>query len=174
MKFLELPKDLKNIVSGFAYDCKWEIVEENLRVCKEIRKMQISIVFTREIMWSAKYRDFIPNPLRVFEPICNFTGLWADYIDWHAVQELLWRLDFRRKFVKLVNSRKEWRELFRVSWRNIEQFDNFYNFLLYTRVPCFKPLWEPCGFDCLKSFRSPYLSARWWVHNAPLGPLGRS
>ena len=163
MGLLDLPKDLKNLVSAFAYDCKWETVEENLKVCEEVRKMEISSVFTREMMWSSKYKTFLPSPLHAFEPICNFTGLWQDYIDWHSVQELLWRLDFRRKFVKLVHSRQDWRALFHQNWRNIQRFDDFYNFLLYTRVECFKPLWKPCGFACLKSYNSPFLSARWWV-----------
>jgi len=165
MGFEGLPKDLKNIVSAFAYECKWEIVEKDLDTCKMVKEMELSGVFTRSVMWSAKYRAYIPNPLIEFEPIQNYTGSWADYIDWHVVQELMWRLDFRRKFVKLVHSRQEWRALFKADWRNITLFDNFYCFLLYTRVPCFKPLWKPCGFDCLKSHRSPFLSARWWLDN---------
>ena len=132
MGFGDLPKDLKNIVSAFAYDCKWGTVETDLKMCEFVREMNISPVFTREVMWSAKYREYRQNPFEVFEPIRNYTGSWADYFDWHSVQELLWRLDFRR-------------------------------FLLYTRVPCFKPLWKPCGFNCLKSYRSPFLSARWFL-----------
>jgi len=163
MDFEDIPNDLKNIVSSFAYDCKWVIVEEDLLLCEEVQNMKISSVFTRHKMWSTKYQAYIPNPLQEFEPIRNFTGSWSDYFDWHAVQELLWRLDFRRKFVRLVNSRSDWRMLFKRNWRNIEVFDHFYRFLLYTRVPCFKPLWKPCGFDALTSFRSPYVSARWWV-----------
>ena len=163
MGFDELPKDLKNIVSAFAYDCEWKIVEKDLEVCKLVREMELSGVFTRYVMWSAKYKEYIPNPFVAFEPIQNYTGFWGDYIDWHAVQELLWRLDFRRKFVKLMRSREEWRSLFRNDWRTILLFDNFYRFLLYTRVPCFKPLWKPCGFNCLQTYRSPFRSARWWL-----------
>ena len=163
MGFDDLPNDLKNIVSSFAYDCKWETVVKDLKTCEEVQKMQISGVFTREIMWSFKYNEFIPNPLWTFEPIQNFTHTWSDYIDWHAVHEFLWRLDFRRKFVKMVHSRTGWRLMFKESWRNIEKFDSFYRFLLYTRVPCFKPIWLPTGFNCLKSYRSPFLSGRWWV-----------
>ena len=163
MGFGGLPKDLKNIVTAFAYDCQWEIVQKDMRMCEMVHTMDLSGVFTRQTMWSDKYRDFIPSPLYEFEPIQNYTGSWDDYIDWHAVQELLWRLDFRRKFVKLVHSRREWRVLFKMDWRSIVLFDNFYRFLLYTRVPCFKPLWKPCGFSCLKTYRSPFLSARWFL-----------
>ena len=103
------------------------------------------------------------NPLIAFEPICNYTGSWSDYIDWHSVEELLWRLDFRRKFVFTVANREEWRLKFCVDWRNILLFDAFYRFLLCTRVPCFKPQWKPVGFDGLKTHRSPYVSGRWYL-----------
>ena len=164
MGFNDLHLDLKNIVSSFAFDCKWVIVEKDLKICEMVMQMNISPVFTRRIMWSAMYMDYIPNPLLEFEPIQNYTGFWGDYIDWHAVNELLWRLDFRRKFVKMIYSRTEWRLLFKASWKNIEMFDSFYRFLLYTRVPCFKPLWKPCGFNCLQSIRT-FVSARWWVND---------
>ena len=164
MGFDDLPLDLKNIVSGFAYDSKWVNVEKDLKWCNHVVQMNISPVFTRTFMWSSKYMEYIPNPLLEFEPIQNYTGHWGDYVDWHSVSELLWRLDFRRKFVKLVYSREEWRLLFKRNWTNIEMFDSFYRFLLYTRVPCFKPNWKPCGFNCLQSVRSPYLSAQWWLN----------
>ena len=165
MGFKALPNDLKNVISSFAYDCKWEITEKDLEMCQTVLEMEISSVFTRNVMWSAKYREYRLNPLIEFEPLQNYTGTWADYFDWHAVQEFLWRLDFRRRFVKLVHTRTEWRLLFKQSWQNIMLLDSFYRFLLYTRVPCFKPLWKPCGFNCLQSFNSPFLSARWWLED---------
>ena len=94
MGFQELPKVLKNIVAEFAYDVKWEEMENDLEMCERLHRMEISSVFTRQIMWSKQAREYIPNPLISFVPIRHYTGFWSDYIDWHAVQELLWRLDF--------------------------------------------------------------------------------
>jgi len=165
MGFEDLPLDLKNAISAFAYDCKWKIVEKDLETCETLQKMEISSVFTREVMWSVKYSEYRSSPLVEFEPIQNYTGCWADYIDWHSVQEFLWRLDFRRRFVKLVYTRGEWRLLFKEDWQNILLLDAFYRFLLYTRVPCFKPLWLECGFNCMKSWRSPFRSAQWWLED---------
>ena len=164
MGFQELPKVLKNIVAEFAYDVKWEEMENDLVMCERLRRMEISSVFTRQIMWSKQAREYIPNPLTSFVPIRHYTGFWSDYIDWHAVQELLWRLDFRLRFVRFINTRREWRRSFKKNWENIKVFDHFYRFLLCTRVPCFKPLWKRCGFNCLKSYRSPCVSARWWLN----------
>ena len=62
MGFEELPKDLKNIVSAFAYECTWEIVEKDLETCEMVHGMELSGVFTRHVMWSAKYRMYMPNP----------------------------------------------------------------------------------------------------------------
>ena len=161
MSFNELPIDLKNIVSAYAYQTRWFVAEKDLQMCEEIKKMKLSTVFCRTTMWSHFYDCYKPNPLLEFEPMVNFTGSWRDYIDWHSVEELLWRLDFRRKFVKHVKSREGWMECFRKNWLFIRGFDDFYKFLLCTRVPCFKPLYKPQGFSGLKSYRSPYLSARW-------------
>jgi hypothetical protein len=163
MSFEGLPFVLKSLITDFAYECTWKIVKKDLDTCEEIKNLQVCSVFRRDRMWSTKYREFLPTPLVRFEPIRNFTDEWSDYFDWHTVQELLWRLDFRRKFVKLPWSRDQWREMFHKDWRNIAQFDAYYHFLLYTRVPCFKPLWKPLGFSCLQSFSSPFLSARWWL-----------
>ena len=165
MELFDFPIDLKNVISAYAYDCKWKMVEKDIRTCEEVQNMQLSGVFTRNMMWSHKYCEYIPNPLCCFEPIQNFTGTWADFVDWHSVQELLWRLDFRRRFVKLVNTREQWRQLFKKSWKNIASFDAFYCFLLYTRVECFKPLWKTTGFAALTSYRSPFVSARWWFES---------
>ena len=163
MSFEDLPSVLKSVISGFAWDCNWEMVEKDMNMCKEIECMDISAVFVRDVMWSQKYKTYLPSPLKEFEPICNYTGSWADFFDWHAVQEMLWRLDFRRKFVRIINSREKWRRILSHDWRNIVCLDEFYRFLLYTRVPCFKPLWKPLGFSCMQSYRSPFLSARWWL-----------
>ena len=51
MGFKDLPNDLKNIVSDFAYKCKWETVENDLEMCKTIKKMQISDVFVSVEKW---------------------------------------------------------------------------------------------------------------------------
>lgn len=163
MGFGELPNDLKNIVSDFAFECKWFVMEKDLEMCKVMVNMKLSSVFVRHEMWSRKYGCYMLNPLIVFRPINDFCSFWGDLVDWHAVEELLFRLDFRRKFVRGFATREQWRTKFIDNWETICEFDGFYRFLLCTRVPCFKPIWTPCGFNMLKTYRSPYLSARWFL-----------
>jgi hypothetical protein len=163
MGFSKLPKDLKNIVSGFAYGCKWETVSKDFQTLQNLRRMKLSSVFLRDVMWSQRYKVFIPPPWVQFEPICNYTGAWYDCMDWHVVQEVLWRLDFRLRFVKMMNTRQEWRMAFKRDWKAIQSFDCFYRFLLYTRVRCFKPIWKRIGFSQLVTYRSPFWSARWFL-----------
>ena len=61
MSFDDLPIDLKNIVSEFAYFVKWKTVLKDLETCEKIKKMQLSSVFSREVMWSRMYREYIPT-----------------------------------------------------------------------------------------------------------------
>ena len=39
MSFNELPLDLKNIVSAFAYQTRWFLVENDLQMCEKIKNM---------------------------------------------------------------------------------------------------------------------------------------
>ena len=165
MTFKGLPEDLKNVISDFAYTAKWKVCEKDLETCKEIEKLDVPLVFTREMMWSGKYVEYIPSPLVAFEPIQNFSNNWADYFDWHTVREFLWRLDFRRTWVKTPYTREQWRELCSKNWRNITFFVDYFYFLMYSKVECFKPAWKALGFGCLQSFRSPHISARWWLYD---------
>ena len=165
MGFHDLPLDLKNVVCDIAYGCKWESVKESLEVCESIKKMDLAPVLLRETMWSNVYVSQRPSILTEFEPIENFSKCWAEVIDWSVVQELLFRLDFRRKFVRLVFSRCEWRALFKQDWRNIQVFDGFFRFLMYTRVNCFKPLWQRIGFRQLKNEYRSSLISLWWATN---------
>ena len=161
MGFNRLPKVLQNLVCEFAFGCNWEETETSLQMCERIAGYDISPVFLRPQMWSWSYGAFIPNPLYCFEPIGRFTGRWGDMVDWHAVNELLYRLDYRRKFVKVGGTRHEWFVKFKANWLNIRLFDSFFRVMLHSRVACFKPTYEQQRFNCLTAANSPYWSARW-------------
>jgi len=163
MRFSNLPKDVKNIVCGFAYDQNWEKTASSLRICLETKKLHISPVFLRLQMWSWTYLAFIPSPLYVFEPIHNFTGRWADMVDWHAVNELLFRLDYRKSIVRIAGCRKDWYKKFTTNWLNIRLFDSFYRILLHSGFNCFKPTYMHQGANCLGT--GPMLSARWLLED---------
>ena len=161
MSFTELPKVLKNMVCQFTFESSWQQTESSLQMCEKIAECGISPVFLRLRMWSWTYGRFMPNPLYVFEPIRRFTGRWSDMIDWHAVNELLYRLDYRRKLVRLGGTRRQWFEKFKENWMNVRLFDSFYRVMLNSRVQCFKPLFEVQRFKCLGQMDSPFWSARW-------------
>ena len=161
MSFERLPKVLKNLVCEFGFGVDWETTHSNLEMCEKIASFHISPVFLRLQMWSWSHGNFLPNPLVVFRPIQQFTGRWSDMIDWHAVNELLYRLDFRRKFVRVAGTRHEWFQKFRNNWLNICLFDSFFRVMLHSAIPCFKPTYQEQRFNCLGTFRSPFWSARW-------------
>jgi len=161
MSFNKLPKVLKNVVCDFAFTCNWQETESCLQMCEQIASYKISPVFLRLQMWSWTYGTFMPSPLRVFEPISRFTGRWSDMIDWHAVNELLWRLDYRRRLVRVGGTRHAWFTKFRENWLNVRLFDSFYRVMLHSPLPCFKPTYETERSNCLSGMNSPFWSARW-------------
>ena len=165
MSFRQLPKELKSIVSEFCYKCSWEDTEKSLAICEKINEMNISPLFLRLQMWSWSYLQFLPNPLYVFRPISRLTGRWSDIIDWHAVNELLFRLDYRRKVVRIAGTRHEWFQKFRRNWMNTYLFDSFYRIIVASGMPCFKPLYHRQRVEQLTSWDSPFYSARWILND---------
>ena len=156
MGFAELPKDLKNIVCRFAYDTNYEAVENDLQMIEKIKSWKLTTLFIRQNVYSNYHMSVVTNPLYVFEPICNICGRWNDLFDWGVVDEILWRLDFRRKFVKSIRTREQWHVTLRNDWKQLQLFDNFYIFLLVTNVPCFKPAWENVGFTRIGRCHGPF------------------
>ena len=161
MSFEQLPKVLKSVVCEFAFACNWAKTDSSLKMCEKIASYNISPVFLRSQMWSWSYGEFLPTPLDVFLPIHQFTGRWSDIVDWHAVNELLFRLDFRRKVVQVGGTRHEWFQKFRENWLNICLFDSFFRAMLHSTIPCFKPTYRVRRFESLGTFNSPFWSARW-------------
>ena len=160
MSFEKLPLDLKDVISAFAYTTKWSKTASSLQMCETIASYSISPMFLRLTMWSWAYGTFLPNPLYVFEPIGQYTGRWADMIDWNAVSELLYRLDYRRRLVRIAGTRSEWFSKFRNNWLNIRLFDSFYRILVHSGVACWKPTYST-QLQMMPLPNSPYYSARW-------------
>lgn len=161
MSFERLPKVLKSIVCNFAFRCNWEQTSASLEMCDKIKKYNISPLFLRLQMWSKDYQCFMPSPLSIFEPIERFTDRWRDLVDWHAVNELLFRFDYRRSFVKYAGSRHDWFVKFRDDWTTVRLFDAFYRVLLHSGIKCFKPTYEVQRMSQLSDGHSPFRSARW-------------
>ena len=165
MSFDELPKVLKNVICEFAYASNWEKTHSDLQMCERLNNCGISPVFLRSRMWSWHYCAFINSPLSVFEPIERFTGRWADIVDWHAVNELLFRLDYRRRIVRLGGTRRQWFKKFRQNWLSVREFDSFYRIMLHSSVRCFKPTYELQRVTELSGWNSPIASARWLLED---------
>ena len=165
MRFENCPEVLKDLITEFAYGTKWKLTSENLETCLTVRKLDISPMFLRQSMWSWEFCTFLPNPCRVFMPIKVYTGRWSDMIDWHAVNELLFRLDFRRNTVSVGGTRQKWFEKFRENWLSIKLFDYFVTFLLSTNAKCFKPTYAVQRADGLSGTNSPFTSARWLLED---------
>ena len=165
MSFEKLPFELKNLVSDFAFKCKWSSTKKSLEMCEKIKELSISPLFLRLNMWSWSYGEFLPSPLHIFEPIERFTGRWGDLVDWHCVNELLFRLDYRRRIVRAGGTRHEWFGRFRKNWLNIQLFDTFYRLVITSGLPCYKPIYETLRAQQLSCWNSPFTSARWLLED---------
>ena len=148
----DVPKVLKNLICEFAYGVDLETVQKDVDTCLEIKKMDLHPLFLRDLVWSRSTWSCEITPLCVFQPISAFGNTWEDVFEWQVVQEMLWRLDFRRKHVRCLFRRQEWISCFCKDWRSIKAFSDFFCFLLYTRIPCFKPIWKAVGFNHLRNF----------------------
>ena len=152
MEFAGLPTDLKNLICEIAYGATLKTVKKDVETCVLIKKMHLHPLFLRDLVWSRRTWDYEVSPIHVFEPISAFSNKWEDVFDWQVVQEMLWRLDFRRRSVRCLFKRHEWVASFCNDWQNIAAFSDFFCFLLYTRVPCFKPVWKSVGFGSLRNY----------------------
>ena len=162
MSFGELPIDLKNLVSGFAYDTGWRKTKTDLAMCVEINAAHISPLFLRAHLWSWTYRSFLPSPLMVFEPLNQLTGRWSDLVDWNVVNELMFRLDYRRALVRMGGTRSQWFAKFKENWMQICLFDAFYRLLLHSTERIYKPTYTTLRAGQLTAgLNSPIYSARW-------------
>ena len=160
MSFDALPNDLKNLVSGFAYSTNWSQTEADIEMCIQIIDAHISPMFLRQQLWSWPYRSFLPSPLVSFQPLNQLTGRWSDIVDWNVVNELMFRLDYRRSLVKVGGTRSEWFAKFKSSWLQICLFDAFYRLLLQSDCPIYKPTYTSLRCQQLGG-NSPIYSARW-------------
>lgn len=162
MSFEDLPIELKNLVSVFAYNTKWQQTKADLAMCAQINDAHISPVFLRGQMWSWSYRSFLPSPLVAFEPLNQLTGRWSDLVDWNVVNELLFRLDYRRALVRMGGTRSQWFAKFKKNWLQICLFDAFYRLLLHSNERIYKPTYTSLRSQQLTSgLNSPIYSARW-------------
>ena len=152
MSYNSLPKDLKNLITGFGWQITAKQLHDNLQTLSEIKKWQLHIVFLKKNVWCRRSRMYTYSPLTVFRPISwfgtRFSG-WRILFDWIVVQEFLHRLDFRKRIVFRTGTRKQW--LLKITdWRNVLLVDSFWKTLLRVSQDPFKPTYKEERFTGIK------------------------
>ena len=149
MSYDSLPKDLKNLISDFAWEITAEQLHRDLQLCTEIRQWHLHVVFLKRNVWCKRSRRYVPTPLHVFRPISWFNSGWRSVFDWLVVSEFLHRLDFRKRVVRSTGTRSQWIQ--RVSnWRNLLLLDTFFKILLSLPQDPFKPTYRDARFSGIK------------------------
>ena len=128
-QFTDLPEDLMNLVCSFAYCCKYSQVYYSLTQYLKILCYSPPKPMMKRRLFSLVTSEHIPNPLLVFEPICNI-GTYRDLFDWNFVYLEMWKLDFRRAAVRCYGSRAKWHVRFALDWNYLLEFCMFHRALL--------------------------------------------
>ena len=149
MSYETLPKDLQNLIPGFAWAITAKQMHNNLQTCTEIKDWHLHLVFLKQNVWCRRSRMYRPSPLRVFRPISWFGNSWKNIFDWSVTEEFLHRLDFRKRVVKRTGTREQWTDLIS-NWRNLVLLDSFFKILMKIPQDPFKPTYKTERFSGIK------------------------
>ena len=138
MTFCSLPTELQDVIVGFCWKITFAELLEELETLELIKSWNIDPLFvhralTKLLGWRSQV-----TPLQVFEPICDFGG-WCRLFDWPMVEEVLFRMDFRKRMVNCRGSRDHWHHLVITDWKEIYCFSEFYKDLLVSHGVPWKP-----------------------------------
>ena len=137
MTFGCIPTELQDLVVGFCWEITHAELQEELKTIELIKSWNIDPLFVERKMYRRREWYKSLTPLRVYEPIEHFGG-WDRLFDWFMVDEVLFRLDFRKKAVNYLGSREHWRESVTTDWKEVFRFNDFYRDTLKNGVP-----WKP-------------------------------
>lgn len=148
--FHSIPTDLQNLIVEFCWSITAQRFLSNLKTCTEIKNWKLHPMFFKLNVWCVHKRRYVANPLRVFRPIMWFGNIWRLVFNWECVEEVLYRLDFRKGGVREMGTREQWSRRLR-NWRNILYFDGFFTLMALLTNP-FKPTFrtqrfEGCSFE---------------------------
>ena len=151
MSFFRLPLDLQNLITAFSWEITSKRLLNNLKTCTEIKNWKLHPMFLKLQVWCVRRRRYVANPLRVFRPILWF-GNRRCIFNWTCVQEVMFRLDFRKNGVREMGTREQWISRLR-NWRNILYFDGYFTLMAMLQSP-FKPTYRTQRFQGVSFERS--------------------
>ena len=125
MTFKSLPTDLQDVIVDFCWEITHAELQEELKTIELIKSWIVDPLFLQKKLTPIRGWRSQPTPLRVFEPI-NVFGGWHRLFDWMMVDEVLFRLDFRKKVVNYLGTREHWHGLVTKDWMNFFNFSEFY------------------------------------------------
>ena len=144
MNLVTLPVDLQDLVVQFAYEIKLKDLKKDLTVITEVKSWNLHPSFIRGRVWCDRMWGLVSNPLDVYLPLTWFQDRFV-FFDMGLVDEVLGRLDFRKKDVRSMGSRWDW-VIYLQEWEFMGLFAVF--FRIMQENPCnMKPNW--CGLSLI-------------------------
>ena len=151
MTFVSLPTVLQDLIVAFCWEITHSELLEELKTVELVKSWDIDVLFLQRRLTRRRHWSSQPTPLCVFEPISNFGG-WNRLFDWMMVEEVLERLDFRRKAVNYLGSREHWQAMVQEEWMEIHNFSQWYKEMMKNRVIPWKPTYIGDPIVDLKDF----------------------
>ena len=150
MTFASLPTVLQDLIVGFCWEITLSELHEDLKTVELVKSWDIDLLFLQRRLTRVHHWRSQPTPLRVFAPICEFGG-WDRLFDWTMVDEVLFRLDFRKRVVNYLGSREHWRTMVNECWMEIFNFSQFYKEVMQNKQVPWKPTYM-C--ECIVDFKT--------------------
>ena len=142
--FADLPDVLKDMIVQFAFKIGFVELECDLETLRVINSWSLHPNFMRDRLWTPDSWCFLENPLKNYFPLRRLRSQF-EMFDMCAVHEILDRLDFRKRDVRCMGTRREW-------WISLTHFEFLGMFSMYFKQIVlnpdnFKPMWK--GFPLM-------------------------
>ena len=107
MKFSALPLDLQDLVIVFCFGIRYEELKCDLQIISEINKWRLPPSILPRTIFCPETYHYELHPTIMYRPLAHFSSkLWL--FNMLRIREVLDRLDFRKREVRVMGSRWVW------------------------------------------------------------------
>ena len=123
MCFSDLPDDLQDIVVGFCFEIRTKELKRDLETIFEIKSWKLPPRLLPNLVFCTETCGYVPHPLTMYRPMSHFRNKLRLF-DMFRVMDVLHRLDFRKRSVRVMGSRWDWMEKLQ-EWEFVGLFSLF-------------------------------------------------
>ena len=140
MDFTALPDVLQDIVCVFAYGITKKEVESDLDTIREIKSWKLPSMFIENFVFDHNFGCYVVTPLDRYYPLAQLSS-YKQMFDHYRIEQVVERLDFRKKQVKVWGNRWQWMKFLK-DWTFYGLFAEFYRNMLKSGRQVVKPMYK--------------------------------